>query len=100
MQNWEGTAKEQCEVQAPCSSEMTTAEDSESEWKLGGEGKQSWERRAGKAPGAGSSLFYPGEAENESGRTVKDLSKSKSLKWAYRPVQLKQNDTTHQAAPC
>lgn len=77
---------------------MTTAEDSESEWQLG-EGKQSWERGTGKAPGVGSSPFYPGEAENESGTTVKDLSKSKSLKWAYRPVRLKQNDTTHQAAP-
>lgn len=61
MQNWEGTAKEQCEVQAPCSSEMTTAEDSESEWQLGGEGKQSWERGTGKAPGVGSSPFYPGD---------------------------------------
>jgi len=76
---------------------MRTAEDPE--WQLGGEGKQSWERGAGKAPGVGSSLLCPGEAENESGGTAKDLSKSKSLKWAYRAGRLKQNDTTLKAAP-
>lgn len=65
----------------------------------------SWEEKENKAGREelerplGSSLLCPGEAENESGGTAKDLSKSKSLKWAYRPGRLKQNYTTPKAAP-
>lgn len=56
-------------------------------------GERSW-----KGPWGGEFPVLSGRGRKESGRTAKDLGKSKSLKWAYRPIRFQQNDPTPQAA--